>query len=260
MADLAEDRVITEIKGLPGRRKHFGIAAGVKAYLNVLALIDAAGLYNPDERAYCAGLIVDFPTGGNRGDNSAGLDDAETVIVESGIRVPFDLSPSGTPTNADIGKPVFAVDNHTVSLQPYNALVARPFVGYFAGVDGEQGWVDLVDTRTPGLEAMGAYRVAPATAMAADDVFVFNAFQDVYPVAGDGGAVILTEDLPDATPGQEITILGNHATNTVRINSGLNTQLAGGAHAILGDGDALTLVGDADGVWVEKSRSINNAA
>lgn len=260
MANLAEDRVITEIKCLPGRRQVFGIAAGVVAHLNLLALIDENGRYDPAAPTYCPGLVVDYPTGGNRGDNSAGADDAEQVIVESGIRVPFDLSPSGTPTNADIGKPVFAVDNHTVSLQPYNALIPRPFVGFFAGVDGDLGWVELVAERSPGLAAMGGYRIAPAVAMAADDVFVFNAFQDMYPVAGDGGAVILTENLPDATPGQEITILGTHATSTVRINSGLNTQLAGGNHVILGDGDTLTLKGDADGVWVEVSRSINNAA
>ena len=56
--------------------------------------------------------------------------------------------------------------------------------------------------------------------------------------------------------GQLLILEGTHDVNTITIQDGANTQLAGGADAVLGAGDTLFLVWNGT-VWVEISRSDN---
>ena len=259
MADLTEDR-ITDCKCQPGKRYHFGIAAGVIAHLGLLALIDKNGLYNTTGGVFCPGLVVDYPTGGNRGDNSAGLDGAEQVIVESDMRALLDLSGTDTPTNAHIGRPVFAADNHTITLQPFHLTAVRPFVGYFAGVCGDQGYVDLVTKRAPSRAEMGEYVVAPDQTMAADAVLSINPCQDFYPVQGSGGNVTLTEDFPIGFAGQRVRLFGINNAAKVTIPVTLNVQLENNLPITLGAGDSIEFISNGDDALVEIGRTIVNAA
>ena len=83
----------------------------------------------------------------------------------------------------------------------------------------------------------------------------------VVRVAGNAAAVTLDVDpavADGAADGQIVYIQGCSDANTVTIADACNTQLAGGASAVLGEGDILTLLWDAGGsVWREVSRSDN---
>lgn len=258
MANLAEDRQ-TELFGQPGRRYAFGIAEAVTAYLGLLAFINAEGYYDPDAPVYCPGVVEDFPTGGNRGVNTTGADGDEKIVVASEERRLLDLHGSDTPTDADLGRPVFAVDNHTITLQPFHLTAARPFCGLFAGVEREQGRVDLTTRRSPSPLELGDYNRAPVQTLAAATVVVVNAYQQLYPVVGTGGATTLTADLPDGKfVGQEIELEGTHDTNAVVLSSAIsNIKLAGGVSLTLAANCAWR--GRWNGTtWNEVTRSLNS--
>jgi hypothetical protein len=256
MANLAEDR-ITELSGMPGKSVHVGIKAAKKAYLGVLALIDADGYYNPDAGVTCSGIVTDFPTGGNRGDNTAAgaSDGGEIAVVSYHERRTFDLDSSALPTDAHIGKPVFAKDNHTLSLQPFAATGVRPYVGLFAGRDGDMGKVDLdMKAGVPPAD-LGAYRVATSQTLLAATVIVINDHNDVYPIAA-AAPITLTADLPDGVNGQRVAFRGS--ANAITFSSAIsNLKLVGAADCPLGTNSQLVIEFDGTN-WQEISRSLNS--
>jgi len=256
MANLAEDR-ITELTGMPGKSVHVGIKAAKKAYLGVLALVDADGYYNPDAPASCPGVVTDFPTGGNRGDNTASgaSDGDEIAVVSYHERRTFDLDSGALPTDAHIGRPVFAKDNHTLSLQPFDLTVARPFVGLFAGRDGDAGKVDLEMKAGVPPADLGAYRVATSQTLAAATAIVINNHNDVYPLSA-AGPVTLTADLPDGVNGQRVAFRGS--ANAITFSSAIsNLKLVGAADCPLGTNSQLVVEFDGTN-WQEMSRSLNS--
>ena len=79
-------------------------------------------------------------------------------------------------------------------------------------------------------------------------------------VSGDGAAVDLTSSPQVAAgqfDGQQLTIVGNDAINTVQLDDGDGLSLAGAASAILAAGDSILLRWDeADSIWREMLRAI----
>jgi hypothetical protein len=84
--------------------------------------------------------------------------------------------------------------------------------------------------------------------IAATSTFVF--------VVGNGSAVTAngTTAIADGTDGQMLIIVGRNDANTVTINDGANTVMAG--NVTLGSGDSITFV-FGNGNWYELSRSNN---
>ncbi len=255
MANLDADRNTRQEDGLFGTAK---IKGGVKAYQGGLALLDADGYYNPAAAVKCAGVIAD-PTSDMSYDNRTGSDDDAGMVVRFFRKGVYDqdLDSTDPPTDADRGLPLFAVDDHTVSLCPMSAAgVIRPYVGKLARVEGK-AWVDLDPGNAPAPAELGAQRVAKLQTVAAGDDLFFNQYQDAYPVKGDGGAVTLTADFPDGYNGQRLTIRGTHANTVTLSGSVSNLKLAGGQSAVLGVNCNLTV--EFDGTdWNEVGRSLNS--
>lgn len=255
MADATEARIATEEKA--DRIGTAPMAASATAYIGLLALLtsgyyDSATLASAD---YCAGVIIEPPNikGYDNSDGAAG--DLDVRFARTGL-YPFDLSSGDTPTLAHIGAPLFAEDNQTVTLEPFHLTRKRPYVGRLAFVLNSQAWVDLDPARTPTKEELGAYRSAPVQSLLAATLIVINPYQDFYPVVGNGGAVILTGDLPSGLKGHPFTIAGTSDANTVTVQDNKNTKLAGSLPMLLANGSTLTLAFDGTDD-VEISRSDN---
>lgn len=233
------------------------IAAAVEAFKGVLALLDANMRYNPASPYYCAGVVTE-PASDMGYDNTGGLDDAERVRFEKRGIYAFALDSTNPPVDTARGMAVFAKDNQTLSLNPFDATGAeRPYVGLIDRVESSLCWVNLDPFAIPAPEKLGAFMVATAQTLAADGVIVINRYQRIYPVVGSGGSVTLTENLPDGTfTGQVIVFQGNGA-NKVKFSDALNCKLAGDLAADLGAGDTLSLLWNGTD-WLEIGRSMNS--
>ena len=112
----------------------FPALAAAKVYGGSIAAIDANGKAQP--AADTAGLKVVGICEGYV-DNSAGADDALSVKVRRGV---FKLAASGL-TDADIGKPLFIVDDQSVQLA---ATTNDVFAGILVQVESAtEAWVAL---------------------------------------------------------------------------------------------------------------------
>ncbi|MFA5121895.1 hypothetical protein [Zavarzinia sp.] len=253
MADLTQAR-LTDLTDFPidGQAP---IDAGVVAYPGLLALLNSSGEYDPDNRVYCAGVVLDPPD--LRGyDNTDGADGDKIIRFRRQGNAWLNKSSSYAPAAGDEGKPLFAEDNNTVGLEP-SAATAAPYVGKFVRLDGDEVVVELDPAAAPSAEAMAARAVAPLQTVHAADALVFNRYQKYYPVVGDGGAVTLTAAFPDGSyVGQEITLIGTSNANTVEVTTSLNNLTAGGQPATLALGCTITFVWYGTN-WCEKSRGLN---
>ncbi len=233
------------------------IKGGVVARMGGLALLDADGFYNPAEQFHCAGAVIEPPdlTGY---DNSTGDDGDKSIRFRRNDRIRMDVTAdtANAPMAADIDAPLFAEDDHTVTLEPWSADGFRAYVGEFLRLVGDECELELDPDFSPAH--LRGREVAPLQTVHAADALIFNPFQKKYPVKGDGGAVTLTAAFPDGLPGQEITLIGTDNTNTVTVTTAINTLTAAGASAPLAKGGAITFMWDetAD-AWIEKSRSLN---
>lgn len=225
------------------------IASGVEAFKGTLALLNSAGALQPASGVYCAGLVVD-PVSDMDYDNVAG--DAARPLVRfrrRGSCVPA-LSATHPPTAADIGKPCFAEDNQTISLDPS----AGPYVG-IVRVDDQGGvYCELDPADAPA--GVGGYSWADQQDLEADTPLVFSALKKYFPVEGDGGAVVLTADFPDGShAGQEIVLVGQDDSNTVTVPTGINTLTESGASIVLSANASIGFVWTGS-VWIETFRKI----
>jgi hypothetical protein len=233
------------------------IAAGKVAYPGLLALLDENGRYNPDAAVVCAGIIIE-PATIDGYNNTSGSNGDKTLRFARTGRVNLDKSATAAPTDADVGSPLFAENDYTLGLQPYHATDVRPYVGRVIAVTTDEVEVELDPRVKIPCEELGPYRQATKQTLAAGTVIVIGLYQDIYPVAGSGGAVTLTADLPDGLyDGQEIELLGTHDTNVVNVPDNINTALVGDATAPLSKDASLRLRWcDANSWWREVSRAI----
>ena len=142
------------------------------------------------------------------------------------------------------------------------AILAMVFVSPCYAADGDpvREGKPITGTLNIGKLAMTPSATTASPTTYADDAAIVVSFS-VVRVEGNGGAVTLDTDpaVADGTAdGQIVYIQGCDDTNTVTIADACNTQLAGAASAVLGEGDILTLLWDTGGsLWREVSRSDN---
>ena len=231
------------------------------AYLNAFALVDSAGNLDPANVAACAGVIIE-PSSSMTYDNldSAALDPRCCVQRKGQAFGPYTAEEGAAPTANDVGRPVFAVDDQTPSLQPFDADGdVRAFIGYVDKVIDAGVYIEPHPAIAPPVGVLGAYATAPTQTLLAGGNVRLNRFQVEYPVVGDGGAVELTEDLPVGFyDGQRAVFRGTDDTNTVKISDGNGIQLQDGQAITLGKYDELLAsYDDGNDVWIEISRSTN---
>ena len=111
------------------------------------------------------------------------------------------------------------------------------------------------------LADIGALLVPPAVTATLGASDAVPASSLTARVSGDGGPVDLTSNPQVAAgtyDGQQLWVVGGHATNTVQLDDGDCLLLAGGASAVLGEGSALLLMWDApNSRWIELTRTIS---
>jgi hypothetical protein len=131
MAVLTKDRNTTRKEG---GLAAYPVAAGVKIYAGGIVCLNANGYAVPGTDT--AGLKMEGISQ-QYVDNSAGAAGAESVLVwKTGI---VDLDAAGM-TIADVGKPVFVTDDHTVALTSTNAVGC----GIISEVESAtKVWVDI---------------------------------------------------------------------------------------------------------------------
>ena len=119
MSVAANQTISRQVK----QRRKIPVAASTHIYQGTLVFVSATG-YGDDDTASgvnrFAGIAVDEV------DNSAGS--AGDLLLEVWRDGVFALSGAGTFTQADEGKPVYATDNYTVTLNPAAAGAVR--IGY----------------------------------------------------------------------------------------------------------------------------------
>lgn len=105
-----------------GNRVGLPVAASTKLYEGTMAFINSTGYADDDTASGAnefAGIVISYV------DNSGGsAGDLNCELWTTGV---FELAGAGTYTQADVGKPVYATDNYTISLTSgvYIGTVAR---------------------------------------------------------------------------------------------------------------------------------------
>jgi len=174
-------------------------------------------------------------TGGSALATALTLDDNQDVFLEATKKLYLDGG-----TNTYIDESASDVMNLVVGGQTMITLT--------------EAAADIVEFTVP-----TGYTPSSDQARAADSTIVID--NGIVRVAGDGAARILSvaPSIEDGSKdGQIVIIQGTNDTNTLQINDGTNTQLAGGANVVLGQGDTLVAIWDSgDSVWYEISRANN---
>jgi len=253
MADLAADRNTERREANTGS---IGIAASKRVYVGLLCLVDSSGYAVCDvaDAVACRGIIID-PRSDQDYDNSTGIDAAQNASFEFNKKAGLDVHATRPPTQAHIGYPVYASDNHTVSYSAEDG----PEVGTLHSIVGSTAWVRICDNVGLHLERNYIRHATPQTLAAATAV-VFKTGLSYFPIVGNAAPVTLTADLPDGDQvGREIFFIGGvgAGTDKVTVPDGIKTALIGGLSAELGLNDILALAWNGTN-WVEMWRAIGH--
>jgi hypothetical protein len=255
MAELTADLNNTPRAGALGVAP---IKAGVRLYKGGIPMVDASGFMVKTGGVKVVGLrLTDPPASQILGYNNT--DGANGALYGRFDRVGVRecaKSATGTPTIANLGDPGYAEDDQTISTDP----AAGPYFGPIVGVTDTAVEVQFDMASAPSSLSIAASSYAALQTLLADEAVVFNAQKRFYPVVGQGGAVVLSEDFPvGAFAGQEIVLIGTSATNTVTVPNDINTKTKDAASAALGLDDLIAFVWTGS-VWAEIWRSVNNPA
>jgi hypothetical protein len=204
--------------------------AAMTGYAGTLAVYDVDGYVETATEAAdkrFAGVFREAVTGGTTdGDTS-------TTLYRKGE---FKFASSGL-TQADIGKPVFAIDNQTVCKANHASVLNFIFVGYITGVESAtECWVDIRPGEAPPQGIPGskmqltfsiagtnaaAYDLAAAAAKLGGTGFYVTSVESmeayVTATAASAGLKVVTTNFTLATG--IITGVGNETANTMVVTA-----------------------------------------
>lgn len=196
---------------------NLAMAAAVLAYSGALAVIDATGHVKPGVAGVGLRGIGRFK---DRVDNSSGAAGDLMADIELGV-FQFDNSANADAiTDADIGKPCYVVDDHTVA-RTHNGN-QRSVAGIVADVDADGVWVDF--TRNASAGAGKVFLTMPTLDLKAADNGVSRLRS---PVAGRITAIGGVNGT--AVTGADATVQAK--INGVNVTTGLLTWPLAGAAA-----------------------------
>jgi len=240
----------------PGARAYYRtlpVAAGQEIFQGSACMVDNAYLKVGSQAPTSMN-----PIGGYHAmeevDNSGGVNGAKSCQVSTGERRLYKNSATAPVTAAYLQKRIRLEDDDTVcigSSGPEHGI----FEGFLDDTNTDYCWVTLDAEGAMPSTASAAPKIAATQTLAADGELDLSGDYDIYPVAGDGGDITTTEDLPDATDGRLVIIRGTDDAAKYTIPDDVNTELIADQSAPLGDGDELWLRGHAT-VWREVHRSI----
>ena len=133
-ADRQTQRKDGELYGTP-------VGAGVKIFAGALVALNATGYAVPGA---VATTLIGLGRANQYCDNTAGVDGALRVEVQSGVFCWDSATGGDAITRANIGAPCYIVDDHTVALT--NGTNTRSKAGIIDDVDNFGVWVRIGTT------------------------------------------------------------------------------------------------------------------